>query len=434
MQCWYFGNYPGLMNKAAGELAFLPFIDDEDQFLRTLARIDWPGHEAVVTRAWKHFMKGYANLPITLGFTWFGPLHCSIVWPLYLYPVDLPLAPTWKFGFPDSGDRIGECTCFTHSRSEVLTLLGRMDAHWRKGVALMESLEAKYEDNGARQMDIGLCKAIGLQIRSALDAFTFYDLREKLPFLGRAEQLGALRQMEAIVRQEIDACRAMKRLCLVDPRLGFHSEAEGYKFFPAKLDWRAGLLESLLATDFPKVAAEIARGDSLFPAYTGVTPEGQAYSCTRRRSGAATEQFPDKSGSWLAWRDGTRLHVKVRCAGVPQDKEIVSLVIEPHRLDPVFRLEISSAGGKSVIYPHPLKKAPWDAEATSDDTGWTATFTIPFPSIPWYEPGKPLRINVCRLNAARQCISSWVAVHPLPSRLLFGDHNSADLGWLLFPQ
>ena len=133
MQCWYFGNYPGLMNKAAGELAFLPFADDEDQFLRKLARIDWPGHEAVVARAWTHFMKGYANLPITLGFTWFGPLHCSIVWPLHLYPVDQPLAPTWKFGFPDSGDRIGECTCFTHSRPEVLTLLGRMDAQLAQG-------------------------------------------------------------------------------------------------------------------------------------------------------------------------------------------------------------------------------------------------------------------------------------------------------------
>ena len=30
MQCWYFGNYPGLMNKAAGELSFLPFAGDGD--------------------------------------------------------------------------------------------------------------------------------------------------------------------------------------------------------------------------------------------------------------------------------------------------------------------------------------------------------------------------------------------------------------------
>ena len=171
------------------------------------------------------------------------------------------------------------------------------------------------------------------------------------------------------------------------------------------------------------------------PHYTGVRPEGPAYSCARRPSDAAIEQLPDGSGSWLAWRDATTLHVEVRCAGAPQGEEIVSLVIEPHRLDPVFRLEVSSAGHKTSIYPHPLNiKLPWDAVATTDDGGWTATFAIPFRSIPWYERGKPLRINVCRLNAARQCLSAWVALHPLPSRLLFGDHNSADLGWLVFPK
>ena len=30
LQCWYFGNYPGVMNKAAGELSFDDFSEDED--------------------------------------------------------------------------------------------------------------------------------------------------------------------------------------------------------------------------------------------------------------------------------------------------------------------------------------------------------------------------------------------------------------------
>jgi hypothetical protein len=33
MQCWYFGNYPSLMNKAAGELAFLNDFSDKEAFL-----------------------------------------------------------------------------------------------------------------------------------------------------------------------------------------------------------------------------------------------------------------------------------------------------------------------------------------------------------------------------------------------------------------
>jgi hypothetical protein len=38
LQCWYFGNYPGIMNKAAGELSFDDFTDDEDTFLSRLAK------------------------------------------------------------------------------------------------------------------------------------------------------------------------------------------------------------------------------------------------------------------------------------------------------------------------------------------------------------------------------------------------------------
>jgi hypothetical protein len=41
MLCWYFGNYPGLMNKAAGELSFEPFPENEDAFLTRLASIYW---------------------------------------------------------------------------------------------------------------------------------------------------------------------------------------------------------------------------------------------------------------------------------------------------------------------------------------------------------------------------------------------------------
>ena len=37
MQCWYFGNYPGVMNRAAGELAFSDFSEGESQFLERLA-------------------------------------------------------------------------------------------------------------------------------------------------------------------------------------------------------------------------------------------------------------------------------------------------------------------------------------------------------------------------------------------------------------
>ncbi|MBK8883440.1 MAG: hypothetical protein IPN67_13935 [Bacteroidales bacterium] len=41
MLCWYFGNYPGLMNKAAGLLSMEPFPENEDAFLQQLANLYW---------------------------------------------------------------------------------------------------------------------------------------------------------------------------------------------------------------------------------------------------------------------------------------------------------------------------------------------------------------------------------------------------------
>jgi len=52
----------------------------------------------------------------------------------------------------------------------------------------------------------------------------------------------------------------MIALCEADNRLGYHSEAEGFKFFPEKLRHRIRQLEDLLATEFPEVAARIEAG------------------------------------------------------------------------------------------------------------------------------------------------------------------------------
>jgi hypothetical protein len=43
----------------------------------------------------------------------------------------------------------------------------------------------------------------------------------------------------------------------------------------------------------------------------------------------------------------------------------------------------------------------------------------------------PLRINV-RRTASGHGEQAWIARHPWPGRLLLGDDNPADLGWLFF--
>ena len=107
MQCWYFGNYPGVMNRAAGRLAFEDFSGTEDDFLRTLARPEWGSDADTVVGAWKHFAEGFQHFPLSTRFQWWGPMHAAPVWPLHLKPALKQLQPTWLVGGP-CGDAIGE--------------------------------------------------------------------------------------------------------------------------------------------------------------------------------------------------------------------------------------------------------------------------------------------------------------------------------------
>ncbi len=60
-----------------------------------------------------------------------------------------------------------------------------------------------------------------------------------------------------------------------------------------------------------------------------------------------------------------------------------------------------------------------------------ALFLILFKTIPCFDGSRPLRINLCRsAEPSGKYISGWIKQNPLKPRLVFGDHNSADLGFL----
>ena len=87
-------------------------------------------------------------------------------------------------------------------------------------------------------------------------------MRNELGYmLGHSKEI--LKSMEHIILEEIENAKAMKALCLEDRRLGYHSEAVGFKFFPEKLDWRMKRLEETLREEFPLVQQRIE--DSLPP-------------------------------------------------------------------------------------------------------------------------------------------------------------------------
>ena len=250
LQCWYFGNYPGIMNKAAGELSFDDFSDDEETFLRKLAMPEWKDDAEKVSRIWKRFSDAYAEYPLSNDMQYYGPFHAGLAWPLLADVEFKLLGRTWKPEDPPSGDIIGEC--LENHTIEEATLLGMRMAkgvrvHDADGRDLLDSLAEKWRGNKARQRDIGVMKALEYHFMSGSNILGFYLDRAKALYASRVlgdgkAALGALCRMDAAVAREEELTRKILPIAEDDSRIGFHSEAEAHQYHPAKLRWRLGEL------------------------------------------------------------------------------------------------------------------------------------------------------------------------------------------------
>ncbi len=392
MQCWFFGNYPGIMNKAAGELAFEDFDDSETEFLLRLARPQWHGDASKVAAAWTLLAEGYGNYPLANLFQYYGPMHDGVVWPLHLKPVDEPLAPTWRQGYGASGDRYGECLG-GFSLDEVLTLCRSLSDKWTEGCTIFQALRPDFSDNSERLKDIGLVETLATQFESGYSILKFYALREKLCDESAAEWSEALAQMEAIAVAEIDRSKKMLAACEFDSRLGFHSEAECYRYFPAKIRWRITQLEALLNSDFPEIRERIKAGKKPFEAQTL-----KSYVCNCGKIESAGDF------SWRAdYAEGT-LKISLCDGKLPSDEEdAVIIFVETKPFYPPQRLQIK--GGNTCEIP--------------------------------LSPGsKTVGFNIIRprKNSPETEYCAWVPFSPLTHRLVLGNYNSHSMGRLIIPE
>lgn len=310
MQCWYFGNYPSLMSKAAGELSFEECFSDKDNFLENLAGIYWGQSKAkAVSEAWKAFEAGYRQYPMNVMFSYYGPMHDSVVWKMALQPKNFSLPRSWQTLDPVDGDRIGEALLNGHTLEEALELAERMCVHWKDGIRILEGLDADSHD---AVQDLSVAKALDLLLRGGRGILEFYRLRD---LLGRetGNSAALLAQMKKLVEEQIVLSAEMISLCESDGRLGYHSEGEGYKFFPKKLRDRIDQLRQMLREEFPETEARIVRGEASLPYYRGEEdwPELKRYRLAGSLDKAVWENFGDEAGSrFRAASDGEKLFIE----------------------------------------------------------------------------------------------------------------------------
>ncbi len=309
LQCWYFGNYPSVMSKAAGELSFTEEFADEEAFLVHLAGIHYGKSKAEqVAAAWKLFSKGYEQYPVNIMFSYYGPMHDGVVWELQLIPKNKSLPRTWLLQDKPNGDRLHEALEHGHTLQEAIELSKAICDDWQRGLAVLPK-----EAVGEAAV---LAEALGILFQSGTNILEFYRLREMLG-LGQGEPLPLLYRMRELVEAEMQNSNRMITLCEQDSRIGYHSEAEGFKFFPAKLRHRIGALEQLLATEFAEVETRIRDGKTPLPFYEG---EGeQAYPIGTDLQSAPVHVIEENVSGFQVAYDRKQVYLDIRC---PVDAEI----------------------------------------------------------------------------------------------------------------
>ncbi len=261
LQCWYFGNYPSIMSKAAGELSFMSDFSDKRGFLKTLAATYYGESRADNTvLAWEKLEAGYRCYPINILFSYYGPMHDGVVWELPLKPRNNRLPRTWKLQDPPDGDRIEECLRRGHTLDEAITLSDMIVENWTCGLRLLELPE---DDEM-----YSIVKALELLFKAGSNILKFFKERGRLG-MGEGDPSEILARLRKITETQIEYAEAMIPLCEKDVRLGYHSEAEGYKFFPKKLRDTVEKLRRTLDTEYPEVENRIKLGLAPLEFYTG---------------------------------------------------------------------------------------------------------------------------------------------------------------------
>lgn len=268
MECWYFGNYPCFMSKAAGDLSFVEDFTDEDAYLHRLASITYGrGIAEPIVRAWRLFEKGYRLYPLNIMFSYYSPAHDAVVWELSLKPKNFAPSRSWLLLDKPDGDRICDGLLVGHTHDEALSLLSSMKNYYTRAMAELATVAA-YAGDALTDL-LSVSAAFLVLCKSTYNILQFYKLRDQLG-TGEGEPRATLAKMRTLVENEINESNKMIALCENDSRLGYHSEAEGFKFFPEKIRHRIETLKTLLATEFVEVEARIDAGLAPLEYYLGI--------------------------------------------------------------------------------------------------------------------------------------------------------------------
>lgn len=319
---------------------------------------------------------------------------------------------------------------------------------------MLRALKPQFEGDPNRLLDLANAEALGIHFRTGYNILRFYDLRERLLY-GDAEGGAALlEELRDIVNEEIENTAAVVALCAQNPYLGFQAEAEGYKYFPERLQWRDAQLRAMLATEFVEAERAIAAGDRVFPELTGLVESPLHYAAVKAASDfgaqwkteatwtaiAGIAQGPhEPAWSWKATHDDSAIYVNVVSDASPDWRPVAAVLqLEPTHIYPrrTFRADPNGKRDLRTVWLGP--DADWEAACDVIEGQQHFRFRIPMGAFEGEaDSARPMRVNVeltfLSADKKTQMVRTWApAAEPrLLHRLGYGGANPAEMGWLV---
>lgn len=226
MQSWYIGNFPGLMERACGRLAFEDFSGSKEDFLFRLALPVWGKYAGKMVEAWNIFTDAYRLFPFALMFQYYAPQNSFMMWKYHFLPDLDPLAPPWKPNFEFGGDAIGEALAgFTLEDAAIL--MKEMSQQWQEGLKKILPLKEVFRESREHLLDIGNSQLLGLLMQGTSLLLDFFLLRRRLytEKLSQNEYISLIEEMKGLLAKHKKLCEKCIPLLEADSRLGYHGEA-----------------------------------------------------------------------------------------------------------------------------------------------------------------------------------------------------------------
>lgn len=212
-------------------------------------------------------------------------------------------------------------------------------------------------DSEIRGEQIRNATAINLIFNSGLNVLKFYKLRH---LLGTKQGgIEILNQMKEIVNKEIEISTALLPISEKDNRIGYHSEANGYKIFPEKLKWRIQTLKELLQTEFVEVENRLNNGQIPLDFYFGLNQNSTRRVIANSKDNAEWNYFYlengeiDKNTALRVFEDENGCHVQIKVDSIED-----SIRIKPEFNLMFPKIPLNIIDGKFVIQPSSAYSVP----------------------------------------------------------------------------